>query len=65
MYRHIMRDAENGTFSISKLSCLSNSFVETIPLLSIYKSLRKVLRYQKNCVYLAEVQQDVFYEPSM
>ena len=24
-----------------------------------------MLRYQKNCVYLAEVQQDVFYEPSV
>ena len=33
--------------------------------ISIYKSLRKVLRYQKNCVYLAEVQQNIFNEPSM
>ena len=41
-------------------------FVETIPLhIDIYICLRKVLRYQKNCVYLAEVQQDVFYEPSV
>ena len=31
----------------------------------VHISLRKVLRYQKNCVYLAEVQQDVFYEPSV
>ena len=58
----------NGKFSLSKSksSCLSYIFVETIPLhIDIKKSLRKVLRYQKNCVYLAEVPQNVLYEPSM
>ena len=32
-------------------------FVETIPILSISSSLRKVLRYHKNSLWLVEVQQ--------